>query len=103
MIVRCGVCTKRYHLDDEVVGSKGQSVRCTACGHIWHQVPLPASMNPILTLPVSLPVSADPSRFFLLKRICWAIFLMGLSVVSVIYVKEKYRSTFSISDLFSLT
>ena len=48
MIVQCRSCKMRYHLDDSVLGSKGCQVRCTACGHIWHQT-APESKNMLVT------------------------------------------------------
>lgn len=50
MIVQCRPCKMRYHLDDSVLGSKGCQVRCTACGHIWHQA-APESKNMLITVP----------------------------------------------------
>ena len=50
MIVQCPLCEMRYHLDDSVLGSKGCQVRCTACGHIWHQNP-PESKNMLIKVP----------------------------------------------------
>ena len=50
MIVQCRSCEMRYHLDDGVLGSKGCQVRCTACGHIWHQNP-PESKNMLIKVP----------------------------------------------------
>lgn len=60
MIVQCRPCKMRYHLDDSVLGSKGCQVRCTACGHIWHQS-APVSKNMLVTVPAE---SDLPQRVF---------------------------------------
>jgi predicted Zn finger-like uncharacterized protein/SLAP domain-containing protein len=50
MIVECHSCAMRYHLDNAVLGSKGCPVRCTGCGHIWHQSP-PPTKNMLIPRP----------------------------------------------------
>ena len=39
MIVRCSACKTRYRVDPAALGEAGRRVRCTNCGHVWHQTP----------------------------------------------------------------
>ena len=39
MIVRCPSCATRYLVDPSALGEAGRRVRCTRCGHVWHQTP----------------------------------------------------------------
>ena len=39
MIVRCSSCATRYQVDLSALGEAGRRVRCTRCGHVWHQTP----------------------------------------------------------------
>ena len=39
MIVRCSSCVTRYRVDTAALGETGRRVRCTNCGHVWHQTP----------------------------------------------------------------
>ena len=43
MILTCPACSTRYTLDPQSLGPDGRKVRCTQCGHVWHQDP-PADM-----------------------------------------------------------
>jgi predicted Zn finger-like uncharacterized protein len=53
MIVTCTACQTRYRLDEqELGGTAGRAVRCTNCGHIWHQAPLA----------IEAPTGKDSSR-----------------------------------------
>lgn len=50
MILTCPACSTRYTLDPQSLGPDGRKVRCTQCGHVWHQDP-PADMPRPLALP----------------------------------------------------
>lgn len=39
MIVRCSACATRYLVDPVALGETGRRVRCTNCGHVWHESP----------------------------------------------------------------
>ena len=39
MIISCRECLKRYLIDPVSLGLKGRTVRCSSCGHSWHQNP----------------------------------------------------------------
>ena len=39
MIVRCTACTTRYRVDPAALGETGRRLRCTRCGHVWHETP----------------------------------------------------------------
>ncbi|MBS0185194.1 MAG: zinc-ribbon domain-containing protein [Proteobacteria bacterium] len=47
MIISCHECLKRYLIDPVSLGLKGRVVRCSSCGHSWHQNP-PEDMPKIL-------------------------------------------------------
>jgi len=39
MILDCPSFTKRFKIPDDALGAEGRKVKCSACGHVWHQVP----------------------------------------------------------------
>lgn len=40
MIVSCEKCSKRYLLDESVLGTAERVLRCAACGHSWTHTPV---------------------------------------------------------------
>lgn len=90
MIVECHSCTMRYHLDSSVLGSKGCPVRCTGCGHIWHQSP-PQSKNMLIERPEDSP----PNRVsfsHITKRIVTILLLLFFGM-GAFYVGRKSTSS----------
>ncbi|MFZ5608061.1 MAG: zinc-ribbon domain-containing protein [Pseudomonadota bacterium] len=39
MIISCEKCATRFRVEVEKLGATGRMVRCTACRHVWHQLP----------------------------------------------------------------
>ena len=39
MIVRCSACKTRYLVEPAALGEAGRRLRCTHCGHVWHEPP----------------------------------------------------------------
>jgi predicted Zn finger-like uncharacterized protein len=53
MIIGCPACHTRYLVDEQALhGRRGRTVRCTTCGHTWHQ-----------SAPPELPAADEFSRF----------------------------------------
>lgn len=39
MILTCPQCSANFKVPDGALGDNGRKVKCSDCGHIWHQVP----------------------------------------------------------------
>ncbi len=39
MIVTCPSCETSFAVDESLLGEQGRKVRCSECGHRWHQLP----------------------------------------------------------------
>ena len=46
MVVTCPQCSKRYMLDEALLPQEGRQVRCSACYHVWRQIPDPVQHTP---------------------------------------------------------
>ena len=46
MIISCPSCSARFTVDDSALGPEGRKVKCSKCGHIWHQQPEPVALEP---------------------------------------------------------
>ena len=57
MIVSCSSCATRYQVDLSALGEAGRQVRCTRCGHVWHQTP--SADAPEAPGSTALPVPLD--------------------------------------------
>ncbi len=40
MDVSCPNCATRFRIPDGAIGEDGRTVRCSKCGHTWHQMPV---------------------------------------------------------------
>lgn len=64
MILTCPQCATRYQTDAAQFPAQGRKVRCTKCGHVWHQPPLAPEPEPGLDLAAEIAtpmgVSAPP-------------------------------------------
>jgi predicted Zn finger-like uncharacterized protein len=64
LIVTCPACRSRYRVDAaELARPAGRTVRCTACGHLWHHPPPVAERGPREPAPSPEPAPLEaPSR-----------------------------------------
>ncbi|PPE03505.1 MJ0042-type zinc finger domain-containing protein [Holospora curviuscula] len=106
MIVKCNMCSIRYHLDDDVLGSKGGYVRCSSCKHVWYQNPpalSPYTLVPVLEAPLMLASHTTHNsphlRFFWVGFTLLTSLCLG-STLFVLYQKNLVWSSLqSWSDL----
>lgn len=113
MIVRCDSCYKRYQIDDEVIGSKGQNVRCTLCGNIWFQEP--ATVSSAIIAVHNLPAVVNNSKsethgvrdsFWKHALICVSVLFIGIGFVymergRIIRMAPSIRDFYELMDMRS--
>ena len=61
MIVRCSACRTRYLVDPAALGEAGRRVRCTNCGHVWHQTPAAEAAEAPDKAAPSVPLDRPPA------------------------------------------
>ena len=61
MIVRCSNCETRYLIDPAALGETGRRVRCTNCGHVWHQTPVGDAPAASDSAAPSVPLDRPPA------------------------------------------
>ena len=66
MIISCNECLKRYLIDPISLGETGRVVRCSSCGHAWHQNP-PEDMPKVLetAMPIQKTSCETPENIHL--------------------------------------
>ncbi|BDB96254.1 zinc-ribbon domain-containing protein [Candidatus Hydrogenosomobacter endosymbioticus] len=110
MIVRCASCAKRYHIDEDVIGSKGRYVRCTSCGHVWKQDPPLPTKNSLVALG-KVPMVIDEEKQTGRKKnsegvffnIAVSAFAASLFFLSAFMMRNKLVELFpSMVDLYAL-
>ncbi len=84
MIVSCSSCMKRYYLDGDILGSQGRQVRCTHCGHTWHQLspPPPQLAVVVKNTPSNLPDKRFPPRKWRFLSVSLLVFLFIAALVT---------------------
>ena len=40
MIIICEKCNSQYGISPKAIGENGREVKCSSCGHTWHQMPI---------------------------------------------------------------
>ena len=61
MIVRCSSCATRYLVDLPALGETGRRVRCTRCGHVWHQAPVAEALQMTNPAAPAVPLNRPPA------------------------------------------
>jgi predicted Zn finger-like uncharacterized protein len=65
MIIACPQCETRYTADDASFPASGRKVRCSKCGHLWHQAaPEPEPVLAAETPPASRTAEQGAARAF---------------------------------------
>jgi predicted Zn finger-like uncharacterized protein len=65
MIITCPQCETRYTADDASFPASGRKVRCSKCGHLWHQAaPEPEPVLAPEAPPASRAAEQGPARAF---------------------------------------
>ncbi|MFN7364930.1 MAG: zinc-ribbon domain-containing protein [Alphaproteobacteria bacterium] len=85
MIVSCEKCSKRYLLDESVLGATERVLRCAACGHSWTHVPVVGHETLVATLSAKDPLSAGEGdvgvavkKGYLSLSLLFAVFLSAI-------------------------
>ena len=106
VIVQCSSCSTRYHLDDDVLGSKGSYVRCTSCRYVWYQeppIPSPYALIPLPQYPLVLVQPKKTPRggqsFFVLGLF---LILVGSALAGLFLLGQKKLSSWLSQDILSL-
>lgn len=69
MKLTCPECSQSFSVPDNAIGPKGRKLRCSKCGHEWHQTlemleekkaPKPAAEAPATKPAAALPPAAEP-------------------------------------------
>jgi predicted Zn finger-like uncharacterized protein len=104
MIIQCHSCGIRYLLDDDVLGSRGCHVRCTACGTIWHQSAAPLPQYALVKRtedPTEDTKTANHSSLFWISIACIIALTLGAALFAL--SKNYFIGAFpKIRDLYSL-
>jgi len=40
MFIVCEKCSSQYGVSEKAIGENGREVKCSSCGHTWHQMPI---------------------------------------------------------------
>ncbi|UUX48178.1 zinc-ribbon domain-containing protein [Nisaea acidiphila] len=73
MKVSCPECAQHFSVPDKAIGPKGRKLRCSQCGHQWHQMleaepakkkPKPAPAEPVLEAPGEAPADDEDAAPF---------------------------------------
>lgn len=64
MLISCPSCSTSYDVDPAGLGEQGKTVRCSNCGHKWHQVPVAAAPPPPPAYAPPPPAYAPPPPYY---------------------------------------